>query len=1473
MNTSTQTLSTLLPKTSFKNFTVFALCFIGAFVAYQAENPARMVAAFILLATVSLVAYLAFCLIRFTFKVLAKQPNANVQKTQVKQPVKNAHSNPTFSSDGSLMVNGKAIMTKQELTGQRDNDYIPADTDTYGSDSKTLIQGQLAKDKYEQKTLETADSSGERAYHLLKRSFATQKPDLSNDPMWKNTDQVLDNLTDITKDFANCTLTTELISSGKDYHVPKYETCEKLPVVEETFTISHEYKVGILRHKSGPVNLVSCGNGCTQVWIGTVGNNYWPGWCTIYEESMSVEVLKPDKITYAVLDRSKFDDYHQVYLNGVKIYNGPNGEFPPEVGTKCELSTSWDTRPNINVTSSFTSVPEYGEITFKTRTSVAGEGEGYSSLLVYYNMNDLVYGDNWTTQENIDKAFQVKKQIDDGYCTGSFQCTDMPSLDAAGCTVMNGVKVCESNFKSNPFASLGISPFCRKVEVTSNCGFNEGQFCSKDLNGVERCFDNDTVDRNQCKKYEENPTCSYIKSECVEGAEGSSGHCYVQEDTYDCGFTASTGQPKEEQVLRCNGKLQCVGENCYSPARDGANEDFGKVNAYLEMLKYAKADMTCQGIPESPYDADAPPDQYIPVPSCADGFVYNKQTNQCLKPTGCTYSDNDFYAASSRNGIQVLVGNQVVVDDASVPTCIPVKKNGVTYTCGEAKKKLATDTFYEVCTNAESPVIPSGCPSPDHTLNPKTGYCEIPPTPTCPEGVPLIEGGDPWSVLDDKCLLDIPAVPKCNNANETYDAATGLCNGITYTDAQCDSGLTLSNGQCVGIKEGCYFDKDAFVISNGEHSGLNTPRTETRVLDGLCHNTYYDFCGDDPATIKPSNAYLGSGAFWRGKQREQWKYYSGSSAGCGRTLNYSSWGPSSNIINRGRGTLSNYNGTGHFAGWCIMTQDWNYTYEICTNVNTTKDPVCAIGSYDSATGKCKAGSVSPPEWVCSEEGTYYNATTGRCIREEPASISCPTSYPIWNAEENRCESSSISPLANVRSQFELNNEPLNPTQTQEVIAMVLSPFEHMLDTLIPKANASSELQGSEEAKLTQETMQQYVAEQFLSMAEEQQNNIALTTVGRQQLMGLASASSTAQPMSMSTMSTSSVTTSSGGDTNVTCELFKGTASECKIAVGGMQNCCESPVAVTLADYISLTTKMMQMDALTGQVMGLENYPGVWETASTWGSATAQSAWSAVQGEFISPADIVAQMGTDGANKGLMSAVAQQMMQYTNQFLIDTFGPEVAKMFFQEVGTSAAGEAVLGASAEMAAAGQALMYVYYAYLAYVVFNLLVNVIYECEEEELDLAMKRELLSTHKIGSYCKTEVLGSCIEKRQSYCVFDSPLSRIMMEQIYAQSQMNLNWGTAKKPNCTGVGIQDLDKVDWDEVNLDEWIGILISTGNYTDMVNVNIDSLTGKGSNLNTQQGGTDRNNVLEANRERMENIDADEVRRDAYEDAWSRSQ
>ena len=315
--------------------------------------------------------------------------NAVIEANEYAKDLLNKRSAPAFNAQGDLMVGGKTFMSQKALTGQKEDDYVPADVDTFGSDTQTLIQGQAAQAKYDEKTLETASSSGERAYHIVKKSFATQKPDLTNDPMWENTDNVLANLEDIAKDFANCEFSTELVSTGQSYHVPKYETCERLPAVEENFFVGHEYEVGVIKHKSGPVNLQSCGDGCIRMWIGTVGDNYWGGWCTIYEESMSIEVIQPDAISYATLERSKFDDYHQVYLNDVKVYNGPNGNFPPEQGTQCELSVSWDVRPNINVTSFFNAVEPKGEMKLKTRTSVAGNGEGYSSLLIYYDPDSI----------------------------------------------------------------------------------------------------------------------------------------------------------------------------------------------------------------------------------------------------------------------------------------------------------------------------------------------------------------------------------------------------------------------------------------------------------------------------------------------------------------------------------------------------------------------------------------------------------------------------------------------------------------------------------------------------------------------------------------------------------------------------------------------------------------------------------------------------------------------------------------------------------------------------------------------------------------------------------------------------------------------------------------------------------------------------------------------------------------------------
>lgn len=1121
---------------------------------------------------------------------------------------------PSFDANGNLIHNGNVLFSKEELAGQKPDSYSPATTDTYGDDAATLIAGEQAQQLYEQKTLDTAVTAGERAYHITKDSFKLQKNDLSNDPLWSLTDDVYDNLEDIAADLANCEVSTALVSNGKEIHVPKYESCTRLPAIEDTFTISHDYEVGVIKYSSGPVNISPCGAGCVDVWIGTVGNNYWAGNCTIYEESMVLEVIQPNAITNATLTRSKFDDYHQVYLNNLKIYNGPNANFPPETGGKCELSKSWDLYPNVNVTSAFQNVASGGNLQFKTRTSVSGNGEGYSAIRVYYDHNQMIFNDVWNDAEKISKAYEIKQQIDDGFCTGSIQCTNMPVLDGNGCTTINGLYVCESNFANNPMANLGISPFCRSVSVKSTCGFNDGEFCTTDMDGVEHCYDNTTVNTNTCTKYEDDPLCSYVSSSCVEGAEGDSGNCYVQEDTYDCGFTVNDGQEVEENVLLCDGELACIGESCYSPKRDKANQEFAQVNAYLEVLKFASADMTCAGIPERPYDPENPPHEYVPVPVCEDGYQYDIEANACLKQTTCAYSESDFYAASERNGIQVLVNNTVLANDENIKDCQPITISNTTYTCGDAVTKLATDTFYEVCQNNIGTLSDNGCPSSLHTINQLTGTCQVAPIVTCEDSDYTPEGQNTRFLLSDD-----------------------VCHAPTHTPTPygCDAGYELN--------------------ASGNH------------------------CVKQPETMPPK-------------------------------------------------------------------------YE------------------------------------------------------------CPEQYPIFSEQDFNCQSSS-NPL-------DISGQPIkhgekNHSIAKKAISTVLWPLEHMAKLMIPTALANSSIES-------------YVGQNLYSAAVQ---------VGQ---------SSTQTP-----------------GQNVTCELFKGEAAECKVAVGGIQNCCESPVAVSLGDYISLIQKTLQFESLTAQVFGIEGYTGVWDIATDWAGDVAASAWDTVQSEFASALDIAASEGTNAATSGGSAAIGQQLMSYAHNFMLENFGPEVAGMLFQ---TTAGGQVAW--SAQMAAVGNALMVVYYAYLAYVIFNLLVNILFECKEEEFDLAMKRELLSTHYIGSYCKSEVLGACIEKRRVYCKFDSPLSRIVMEQVYAQPQMGLNWGSPKNPNCTGIQIDELQNVNWDKVNLDEWVGILIKTGNYADAANINVDTLTGVGSNLNYDKNVI-RENVIEKNIDRSENIDADEVRRDAYEDAW----
>ncbi|WP_425595324.1 conjugal transfer protein TraN [Morganella morganii] len=119
----------------------------------------------------------------------------------------------------------------------------------------------------------------------------------------------------------------------------------------------------------------------------------------------------------------------------------------------------------------------------------------------------------------------------------------------------------------------------------------------------------------------------------------------------------------------------------------------------------------------------------------------------------------------------------------------------------------------------------------------------------------------------------------------------------------------------------------------------------------------------------------------------------------------------------------------------------------------------------------------------------------------------------------------------------------------------------------------------------------------------------------------------------------------------------------------------------------------------------------------------------------------------------------------------------------------------------------------AYMIYSVTMILIQLIWKCELSEFEMNAKRVLKSCHYVGSNRKSKFLGACVEKRQSYCCFTSPLSRI----IQVRPQLGLGWGSVKSPNCEGLTASQLNQVDWSQVNLDEWIPILSITGNLPEV--------------------------------------------------------
>ncbi|EGJ4518690.1 type-F conjugative transfer system mating-pair stabilization protein TraN [Escherichia coli] len=99
--------------------------------------------------------------------------------------------------------------------------------------------------------------------------------------------------------------------------------------------------------------------------------------------------------------------------------------------------------------------------------------------------------------------------------------------------------------------------------------------------------------------------------------------------------------------------------------------------------------------------------------------------------------------------------------------------------------------------------------------------------------------------------------------------------------------------------------------------------------------------------------------------------------------------------------------------------------------------------------------------------------------------------------------------------------------------------------------------------------------------------------------------------------------------------------------------------------------------------------------------------------------------------------------------------------------------------------------------------------KCNSEEKALGKAKDNKLTVSVGEFCSKKVLGVCLQKKRSYCQFDSKLAQIVQQQG-RNGQLRIGFGSAKHPDCRGITVDELQKIQFDQLDF---------TNFYEDLMN------------------------------------------------------
>ncbi|MGI9277972.1 MAG: conjugal transfer protein TraN, partial [Endozoicomonas sp.] len=354
-----------------------------------------------------------------------------------------------------------------------------------------------------------------------------------------------------------------------------------------------------------------------------------------------------------------------------------------------------------------------------------------------------------------------------------------------------------------------------------------------------------------------------------------------------------------------------------------------------------------------------------------------------------------------------------------------------------------------------------------------------------------------------------------------------------------------------------------------------------------------------------------------------------------------------------------------------------------------------------------------------------------------------------------------------------------------------------------------------------------------------------------------------------------------------CRIFSGKPCTCKQGIFNLVDCCNLPTNVNFASYMNLLLMGYLFDKSAIHLQG--NYPNVLTghyqkmreplrqginklsqpARHLWSDMASymESSWDTLTEKlWPTPAEVHAQTATAQPIAGELSQEArslsqdamlgtmqQQLTRKMAEVVHQVLGEDATNLLFRTVGNHLASQS--GQLSQQAlilnpAITSAISAVTMIYTAYAVTRLLVQITHKCDDNEFELAAKREMKTCHKVGSYRESEWLGLSSMKYNRYCCFSSPLSRILQVQI--RKQLNLGWGSPKHPDCAGLSPETLQAVNWEQIDLGEWLALLklqnkLPELNADTLKQLNLETLTGAGSRLDFDRQREDSRKRLEA--------------------------